>query len=474
MMRQRSFFTILYTLFTSVVLIGCADNDIQTDGGRDAAAYDVVGQPVLFSSGNMTKAVTRAGEPLGSITPYHLGMTSTVGVPYMARDSRFVCTMYYHAKSTDTDASDFDVMVPAVGGTMSTAWLKVNNDVGNSVYRKMDFDETSMTLDDYNFDKNSTIFYWQNRLTHAFLALADYNKLATNVGADTKEDSEGKLKMYPYGDKETKMTLGEGEEAEEIGVPNINVYDLTRGETYDGEGNLTGYSRNSITDQPDPILALTIMKPAGATQEANRVELYFRHQFSQIQVNVKCDASANITTEQIEGVELLGVSTEGYVYNHMKANGTIEPSKGKDVNVYEFPDAVLSTNPFGTSFQMFDMAPLPKVDTDGDGMDDRYESGFLKSYNAIAFGMLRAIRITWHEGTTEDPGVKHVSTFEVINASVKDESGNPVDLINLQSGVKYVYNLELRRGTLAIIRAEIKDWLQKSELVYGSDGTISN
>ena len=52
--------------------------------------------------------------------------------------------------------------------------------------------------------------------------------------------------------------------------------------------------------------------------------------------------------------------------------------------------------------------------------------------------------------------------------------GNPVDLINLKSNMRYVYDLELRRGTLAIIRTQILDWMQKEELVYGTDGTITN
>ena len=448
---------VFVSLCSIIALVGCAADDALNTPNGQTETFDPVGQPVLFAAGSLTESLTRAGEPLGSTAPFHLGMTSTTGVPYMPENGRFVCTMYYHAASGDTDASPFDIKDKEEGGTMKTAWLKVNNSMGNSVYRKMDFDETSMNLDDYNFDKNSTIFFWQNRLTHAFLALADYNKLTTNTGATTRVDNEGnltsqgKLKMYPYGDKETTITVGEGDEAVSTSYYDTNVYDLTRG------------TKTAMTDQPDPILALTIMKPAGATQEANRVELYFRHQFSQIQVNVKCDESANIQPNQIEGVELLGISTEAYVYNHMKADGTLEPAKAKDVNVNEYPDAVLNQNPYATSFQMFDM---------GDG---NYPSGYLKSFNAIAFGMLRAIRIAWHEGTTSEPGIQHVSTFEVINAvAPTGDDGQPVDLINLKSGLKYVYNLELRRGTLAIIRAEIKDWLQKTDLVYGADGTISN
>lgn len=425
---MKNILFVVYSLLFSVaplLLAGCTDDLVTVPDGCPSGG-DHVGQPVLFSAGNVGAAITRAS------------------VPYMAQGGRFVCTMYYHSAIGDTDESDFDIKDVGEGegqhGTMTTAWLRVNNNVGNSVYRKGTFDETGMTTDDFGFDKDATMFYWQNRLTHAFLALADYNKLTTNNGATT---DQGKLKMYPNGDENSEL----------------NTYDLMRG------------SRESMAEQPDPIQALTIMKPSGATQEANRVRLYFKHQFSQIQVNIKGadDNSANITADQIEGVELLGVSTEGYVCNRLNANGTVGASSAKEVDLDAFSDAELEDNKWGTSFQMFDMAPLPLVDADGDGHDDRYAIGYLKSYNAIAFGNLWAIRITWHEGTTADPGIKHVSTFEV-----PQNNEEKVNLRELASGMKYIYNLELRRGTLAIIRTEILPWGQDEDLVYGTDGTIFN
>lgn len=562
-----------------------------------------VGQPVLFYSGNMTAAQTRSGEPLGSTSPYYHGMSNTSGIPYMAQDGRFVCTMYYHAKATDTDASNFDIKDNGDGGTMTTTWLKVNNNVGNSVYWNKEYTAVDASgLDDYGFDKNATMLYWQNRLTHAFLALADYNKLSTNTAPTSSEmtttpspaTAQGKLKLYPYWDKDFSAlpTLEQGEEHTQAQLDAFadklsdnryaNTYDLTRKEIKNQAGEITGYEVNTIDQQPDPILALTIMKPAGATQEANRVRLYFKHQFSLIQVNVKGadDNSADITAAQIEGVELLGVSTEGYVCNRLNADGTVGAATAKEVNRNDFTDAELDANKWGTSFQMFDMAPGALVDQDGDGHDDRYAIGFLKSFNAIAFGQLWAIRITWNEGSPprtwtkgggtkyvhvsgdnyekatgtyymreEENGsytyteitnldeytgstaytrsgdsepytytevqfwmlaVKHVATFEVpqtneITTAQSAESGSGsgsgsgegsgessgegsgegssssseeekpvVKLRDLQSGMKYIYNLELRRGTLAIIRTEILPWEQKEELVYGTDGTIIN
>lgn len=437
-MRRRYICFVISSLLNSVALLtGCAADDSLTNEGRGEGGGDPVGQPVLFSVGNVGENVTRAA------------------IPYMAQDGRFVCTMYYHPWAGSTDASDFDITHSSEGGTSTTTWLLVNNTVGNSIYWDMEYAPHTGTgeVNEYGY-KEATMFYWQNRLTHAFLALADYNRLKTNVGAasvseESENSTQGKLKMYPYGDLE----------------PAVNTYDLTRGD------------KTSMSQQPDPILALTVMKPAGATQEANRVRLYFKHQFSQIQVNVKGadDNSANIVANQIDKVELLGISTEGYVVTQLNANGSVgiitsttqagdmNAASAKVVHLDEFSDAVLDDNQWGTSFSMFDMAT--GTDADDDGNDDGYPSGYLKSFNAIAFGRLDAIRVTWFEGTPEAKGVIHKSTYVVL-------SGDDVELNELQSGVKYIYNLELRRGTLAVIRPEIVDWDQESELVYDTPGTI--
>ena len=449
------------TKIKDILLIGaalliaeCTTENITTGQGRDADSGDPVGLPVLFSVGNENNTQTRAA------------------VPYMAENGRFVCTMYYHATAGDTDDSDFDIKDAADGGTMTTTWLKVNNNVGNSVYWNKEYADVLEVNQDKYGDINSAKFYWQNRLTHAFLALADYNKLTTNTGPTTAEmglfplpaSAQGKLKMYPYYDKDF-VTLSTNPTIEQQAAYDDKLSDNRYANTYD----LTRGTRTSIAGQPDPILALTVMKPAGATQEANRVRLYFKHQFSQIQVNIKGadDSSAEVTADQIEGVELLGVSTEGYVCCRLNADGTVGTATAKDVNLDDYTDAQLENNKWGTSFQMFDMAT--GVDTDQDGKDDGYAIGFLKSYNAIAFGQLWAIRITWHEGTTQAPGIVHVSTFEVPQTNEMQ-----VNLRQLASAMKYVYDLELRRGTLAVIRAEVLNWLQKDALVYGTEGTISN
>lgn len=319
-----------------------------------------VGQPVLFSV---------AGE--------HPAQTKSTS--YMAPGRPFVCSMYYHAAYGDTDESPFDVLAPD-SGTMTTAWLKVTDEAGGAQYWDNAFTAALA----------SPVFYWQNRLNHAFLALADYNQLT-------------ELKMYPNGDTEEFL----------------NTYDLTRG------------TRESIDGQPDPILALTVVKPVGATPD--RVQLTFHHQFSRIRVNVKgaTDNSATLAAGQIESVELVGVSTEGYVYNHLNSDGTVGATTANEVDA-------------DTAFQLFEM--------------DSPASGYLKSFNGIAFGILRGIRITWHEA--DNTSIKHTPTLVV--------SGP----LTLASGREYEYNLELRRGGLTLIQTQVQDWGQKEELVYSTSGSI--
>ena len=189
------------------------------------------------------------------------------------------------------------------------------------------------------------------------------------------------------------------------------------------------------------------MLPAGATQEANRVDLIFRHCFSQIQVNLKKAADGGINdlnAADITKVELLGVSQEGYIYfDADPATGNNHDATYKKVVQSDF-----AANEFGTSMEMYDMG------------SDNYATGYVKSYRAIAFGQLRAIRITWKE----DSGVEHIVTHKVVNLDSND-------FINLSSGVRYIHNLELRRGTLAVIKTEILPW-EIDETQWKGNGTV--
>ena len=339
-----------------MLLAGCSGDGITTDNGLDGNGYDPVGKPVLFSVGLEGHAKTRS--------------TSV-----MANGARFVCTMYYKAHASDTDESNFDISSPSEGGSMTTAWLQVAGDAGNAVYK------------DRTFAADATSLFWRNRLKHAFLAFADYNILTTNDGSTT---DKGKLKMYPDSDPELSYA---------------NTFDLTRGE------------RTSMAKQPDPILALSVINPS-STASNDRVTLDFQHQFSQIQVNLK-NEDTTVDMNKIDKVELVGVTTEGYVPTRINADGTAAAASFK----------VVSSD---TSFKMFSMAAAAE--------------GYTNSYNAIAFGSLVAIRVTWYEGIADAKGVIHTPTLTL---------NTP---ITLASGKRYVYDLTLSRGSLNVISTSVVAW----------------
>lgn len=218
----------------------------------------------------------------------------------------------------------------------------------------------------------------------------------------------------------------------------------------------------SMVDQADPILAVTKMKPTGATQEANRVRLYFKHQFSQIQVNVqKVEGNTDdLTAESIESVELLGVSETGYVFTLPTQNGEAIAPAFDNVDVSKLTAAQLAENPYKTSFNMFQMSDAEKPTTS------------LRSFNAIAYGLLQALRITWKEPLPlgefdESKRIVHSVIFPITT----DEHGN--DLKTLQSGKRYLYDIRLARGMLASIRVSIQGWGLDKDLNYQEDGIIS-
>lgn len=199
--------------------------------------------------------------------------------------------------------------------------------------------------------------------------------------------------------------------------------------------DLRSNGKSSISQQPDICQALTIQAPLGATQASNRVNLYFKHQFAQVQVNVKgsADESVQINASDIISVQLLGVTDKAYVFTELNEEGEVLPTAYEAVDVSKYTDVQLAENEYGTSFDMFDMGQA------------NYALGYLKSFNAITYGQLQAIRIIWREQS----GIEHKSTFVVSDASFK----------NLVSGTKYVWNIELRRGTLAVVQSEIVDWI---------------
>ncbi len=328
-------------------------------------------------------------DPVGKPVMFSVGLeaqatTRTASTSNMASGGRFVCTMYYHSAIDYTHDSNYDLSTSLI----STAWLEVSDGDGNVVYKNS------------SFNAAGTPFYWKNRLKHAFLAIADNNQLTSTTAQPIYNSSNADY---------------------------TNEYDLTR-------GGLT-----SIARQPDPILALTVTNPAGYPLDVEPIEaipvtLNFKHQFSLIQVNVKAaDTSVSLAAGQIEKVELLGVTTEGYVYTKLNVDGTLNPAGFK---------ATASNN----AFEMFDMGGTT--------------SPILKSCNAIAFGKLCAIRVTWHEAVATE--IKHTPTYTL--------SGEG---LTLESGKRYVYNLSLSRSGLSVINASVANWEQKAELVYDVNGTAN-
>lgn len=421
---------ILYIIAAIASLVACTEqfaDEVLAPSGADDDAF--TGEMVHFAAGTTENAVTRA--------------PSTY---YMPDANRFVCRMYYKAQ-TGSDA--FDVS----GGTDNTAWLKVSGSVGNSLYWNKNYADVNTSIkgvggvDDYGNDFAAPAFYWQNRKEHAFLAWTDLNHATSMVGG---------------GAAGTLCSNGPHTYTKKIGDVTYeypcNAFDLTRYPRMDGDGNIIKdgegnivYNINSITEQPDIAQALTIQAPTGASQEANRVNLYFKHQFSQVQVNIKnaADNSVEIEAKDIEKVELLGVTEEGYVFTELDEDGKVLKTTYKAIDFSKYSEAELKDNRYGTAFDMFIM-PTP-------------EEGFKKSFNCITFGQLQAIRITWDENST---GIKHVATFTIPDTK----------LVNLESGMKYIWNIEIRRGALAVIRTEIIDWELPTEAQYNgsTDGTIVN
>lgn len=578
----------------ALLAVACADDDI-ADADSPAVEEKMPKEQVSFTSGTTESiASTRAN------------------TYYMAKDSRFVCQMYY---KTPTSGEDYDL------DRVQTAWLKVEDwenvpasTPGNCLYWNSLYQNPS-AFDSFRNDDMASIFYWQNRREHAFVAWTDNNKLTNRTAnqnlnfnlsdeytfrtgvklndwrskgrtidgvagslekrndviayikehsdlADMSDVANDLLNSLTFGDGSwvrdvllgrylkirtsnkieedathrysweifyflnsenkivfdtdpdvnyTEKNLIVGEDTYPYLVDELGTYkariDKTNPENLvyyacdeygylyynetDAEGN-PDYQKivcvkhaerkeefyeemsydakhfnlatgSSMSDQPDILMAVETDKIAtSSVMEANRVPLFFKHQFSQVQVNLKNseDNSVEITEDQILKVELLGVSELGYIFPYFFYDQndvlSVHPSAFKEVDLTGYTDEQLRDNPYGTKFSMFE-----RTLTD----DDINLSHFIKSYERIAFGRLQAIRITWKE-TDEEGNTVHVSTYRVPETNDQHQS-----LRLLESGVRYIWNMELRRGTLAVVRTEIVPWIENQE-TYTADGMI--
>jgi len=298
--------------------------------------------------------------------------------------------------------------------------------------------------------KESELEVEENHVKIRYLLLN--NEIVCRIDTENGEDKYYKTDTdgnYIYDETNPKYDfyfkrVYQNMEVENTTVYLCNMFDLTRG---------TGI--NSIDDQPDICQDLRKMEPKGGTAASNRVNLYFKHCFSQLQVNVRAsqDGSVNIAAEDITKVELLGVTETGYVFSEIDKSGNLKEPTYKIVNLNAYTAEQRAQNPYGTAFDMF-------------VMQGQAATGYLRSFNAIAFGQLQAIRVTWKEH--EEGGVSHEATFKVTENNLR----------NLQSGYRYIWNIELRRGTLAVIRTEVVGWTVPktagNQYEYNEDGTITN
>lgn len=445
------------TLCLLAALTSCRDDLTIGNGVEEPQVEQNSRDMVMLSAGDEQLMQTRAGK----ISP-------------MPNLVRFAAMMLVRAG----ESQDYKY-----GQPVNAYMIVEENNAGNSLYYQQSYTNPGSNIDSYRNDNDATIFYWQNRLKHAFIGYIDDYHKALKCAQDGEPAYTPKL-LSSWLTNPDELTDAQKQNflltKNEDGV----VTSWQQFERID----LSTNGKGSMEEQPDPLIAYKEQAPQGSNPETNRVYLTFRHQLSQIQVNLKgSETSANILAEQILNVEMLGVSEYACVYPYPEYGFTtreVSPAIGEDPEAEDYVPAVyedvwgivrqgedepkllrtatggyvdltkyteeqLTDNPFGTSFDMFEMGEAT--------------TGYLKSFEAIAFGRLEALRITWKERDDEG-GVEHVVTFKI--PEDKDE------FRNLESGKRYIYNLELRRGTLAVIRAVIDDWIPYTEPEYKADGTI--
>ncbi len=438
---------IIGALFAGVALLSSCSDEVVPSISQGGKVEDMI----LFSAGNESmKGVTRVASTL-----------------YMPNGVRFVVDMYYQ------EAAHYNL-------TPWQAFMQVDqNNLGNSNYLSSEYTPvTDETKDDYNNDKTSTIFYWQNRQNHIFIGYVDnYNAAYASATAASQTyipDGLNTHKEYPI-----------IQNKEVVRNQECKHFDL-RNPDKNGDGKPDW---TKMTDQYDPLIACTEQQPHGNSSETNRVYLTFKHQFAQVRVNLRGGEGVNLTADQIDGVEMLGVSESADVFPFVDHRDKVEPvapespeneeapttPKEQEIVMYgdgtsyirtaepgvvyltKYTEEQLKENEFGTSFNMFEA-------------DKVADEEYIKTYEAIAYGQLPALRIRWHEMTKDEggqdvPGVEHVITFKITEQ-------NGVDFNTLLSGKRFIYNLEIRRGTLAVVRTVIDDW-ETYQQVYEEDGTIS-
>lgn len=446
---------IIGALFAGMTLLVSCKDDVVPSIPQKGAVEDMV----LFSAGNESmKGMTRAASTL-----------------YMPNGVRFVVDMYYQ------EAAHYNL-------TPWQAYMVVDQkNLGNSNYRKGDY--ICLTPDERGNDKDATIFYWQNRQNHIFVGYIDnYNAAYASATAASQTYIPDSLHTHDdYPIVQNKVVVRNQE---------CKHFDLRNPK--DSEGN---YLWTKMTDQYDPLIACTEKQPSGTDAETNRVYLTFKHQFAQVRVNLRGGDGVTLAPEQIDEVEMLGISESADVFPFVDHRDKVTPEdtespenadssetpetteepetpkspKEQEIVMYgdgtsyirtaepgvvyltKYSEEELKNNEFGTSFRMFEAENVA---------DEEY----IKTFEAIAYGQLPAFRIKWHEMTKDEDGQDVPGVYHVITFKITEQNGQ--DFNTLLSGKRFIYNLEIRRGTLAVVRTVIDDW-KDYEQVYEEDGTIS-
>lgn len=459
-------------------MAGCTDDIFDNGGDVEGVPEGELKNMVCLSAGTEQRSATRAGN-----------------ISYMPSHVRFSAMMIIHEGPGEYKYEHpfFANMIVDNAGT------------GNSWYYKSDY-STPTHYDDYNNDDDASVFYWQNRLLHGFVGyIDDYNKALPWAKHEAGEQEYASL-SDPYFPKTisdwdpTGPGIGEeGDKKVDKTQPNLQILytlkkdgTILRWQQYEKFDLRRKDGQTKMSEQKDPLVAYTEKVPESSSPEKNRVYLTFRHQFAQVQVNLRgSKTSANISKENIERVELLGVSEYAYVFPYpeygcvndttyvvdddkqpvLDANGNpkievstswtiarqgkdrmdlLRPALAEKVDLTKYTEAQQKDNEFGTSFNLFDMA-------ESDVME-----GYIKGYEGIAYGNLGALRIVWHEDPDNpENDVEHNIVFKITDDKFKV----------LESGKRYIFNLELRRGTLAVIKADIVDWIPY-ETEYTTEGTV--
>lgn len=447
-----------------MLISGCrvGNGDIDIDKGEPK-------EKVLMAVGTEIPEATRAGN-----------------ISYMPNHVRFTAMMLTKATADE----DYTYSRP------SYAYMLVDAaGAGNSLYYQSTYAApTQEKLDNYHNDDDASIFYWQNRLLHGFIGyIDDYNKALPWAKRQADDPN------YTTANEYFPQTLsGWRNDAPAIdGKKDESVQNVLY--TMKKDGTILSWQQyvkidlrnkdgeTKMSDQKDPLIAYEEKIPESSSPEKNRVYLTFRHQLAQVQVNLKgSPESANITADQIDSVALLGVSNEAYIFPYpeygftetstpaVDANGDpVLDGEGNPTNdisrtwgiirqgdgktdllrkAYAVPLTLEQQNanpPAGSQFYMFEMTAGTQA------------TGYLKGFEAIAFGDLKYLRIVWHEKEGDAKSIEHVVQFPITNDNFK----------KLESGKRYIINLELRLGSIAVVKTEIVDWIPYTT-VYESTGTV--